>query len=359
MRHLYLLSLLFSIYCGALVYASEQSLSIICSLQECIQEKQNASSLHEFDFSDAEAAWLWEDLLGQNSELLCFNQANQYFYSALEQAQVEVKNALLDRAAECLQLGWIKLHPYLEAKPEMLRMDFSSSVAASKTNIEKKIAPYLLPKKHPFFSILGQICSGFRVLKDEEHLRLAGFQLLSVQPISHVSIATHSLVPGYLFKLYLDNNPFPQGNLPDWLRLVNRCEGAKNVRDLIQKKKLRYFSVPDKWLYAPAVFPADHSGLCQPVMLIVQNMNLVPPSDNLNAWKTVITPQHLKELYCILSHGFASAYVGPNIPYTVNGQFSCIDTEYVKRDVNLKQVLNFLSPEMQAYWKKLIKSGGR
>lgn len=46
--------------------------------------------------------------------------------------------------------------------------------------------------------------------------------------------------------------------------------------------------------------------------------------------------------------------VALNIPYTKKGNFSCIDTEYPKRNLNLNKIKLSLSPENQVYWDDLI-----
>lgn len=318
-----------------------RTLCLITSLCEGLQESHiDPSPELPVGFTDDDIYNLWIDLLDLQSQ----DEDIQAAFSLYQEKYPQNCGLVVKRLDQC----WEKYR----TKSELL-------LQGAQSPIEKKIAPYLLPSSSHLSPILTKICQNFRVLASLDHLALAGFKILSIQPISHVIIASHHLLPCYLLKIYLDNNPFQTFNLPDWQRLVNRCEGAKNVRDLIKKKKMKYFSVPNKWLYSPPVFSVPEGTVLQPVMLITEDMQLVSPSENLNAWKTLITKDHLDELYCILSHGYASAYVGPNIPYTKTGKFSCIDTEYVKREVNLKQVLNFLSPEMQIYWKLLCRTAGK
>lgn len=237
---------------------------------------------------------------------------------------------------------------HLETKAQQIELD--QNVFFS-NKMKKKIQPYLLPANHPAKAILDAIFSYNNVLKDELSFSNAGFITKTVTHASCIHVAVHPALPEYIFKIYLNNQRLLKGEKLGWKRLANRCEGADNVRKLIQKKKLKHITVPDKWLY---IIPT-HSLTNQPILLIETNMNLVSDTVSNAAWKQA-SKDVIDELYCILSHGYASSYVGPNIPYTVNGTFACIDTEYPKRKIKYNYVHDFLSNDMRAYWDSLIKT---
>lgn len=217
--------------------------------------------------------------------------------------------------------------------------------------MKKKIQPYLLPANHPAKAILDAIFAYNNVLQDEFSFSNAGFITKMITHGSLIHVAVHPALPDYIFKIYLNSQTLPKGEKAGWKRLVDRCEGAKNVRKLIQEKKLKHITVPDKWLY---IIPTN-SFTNQPILLIETNMNLASNDVSNAAWKKA-SKDVIDELYCILSHGYASSYIGPNIPYTLNGTFACIDTEYPKRKIKYDYVRNFLSDDMRAYWNSLIKT---
>lgn len=218
--------------------------------------------------------------------------------------------------------------------------------------------PYLLPLNHPVKKTLDKICLHSRIILNPETFKESGFHVLHHQRISKIRVASHPELNGYLVKVYLDCETVDLKKTPGWLRLARRCEGAKNVRDLIKRKGLKHFTVPRKWLYFP---PVDHlpegytRKTMQPALLVVTDMNIVSLEESLDAWWNKISTEHLDELYCILSHGFASAYLPFNIPYCKNGKFACVDTENPKREVKVKIARPYLSPEMLAYWDRLTQ----
>lgn len=219
-------------------------------------------------------------------------------------------------------------------------------------------APFLIPLSHPIKPILDAIFSQSRAIADEKALGEAGFQILYSQESSFIRVARHPALPGYLFKIYLDNEIRIKGGKPGWYWLKERCEGAKKIRRLIKKKGLRHFVVPEKWIYPLPLFPSSSGPIFQPIVLVVTDMNLVTREETKWAWKNLATVEVLDELYTILSHGYGSFFLTGNIPYSRVGQFALIDTEYPKRVINLKKVKGYLSEEMGAYWEFLIKKGG-
>lgn len=219
--------------------------------------------------------------------------------------------------------------------------------------MQKEIKPYCLPEKHPLVKSLDDIFANARVIENEETFAAAGFKVLFSQPSSYIKVAKHPKIPGYLFKLYLDNETRKKDNLDGWKWLVKRCMGAENVRNLIKRKKLKYFTVPDKWLY-PLPLLVPHHSTQQPLILIVQDMELVSGEETKQMWRLAKKKQ-IDELFMILSHGFSSCYLAQNIPYSQKGKFACIDTEHPKRNLNYHHVEAYLSPPMKNYWKKLTK----
>jgi hypothetical protein len=213
---------------------------------------------------------------------------------------------------------------------------------------------FFLPDSHWLKGALDDLFARGWPLKNRENFFSAGFTPIC-QRSSSMVVAAHDLIPGYLIKAYLDEEKRNKDRSRKWL--INRCLGAENVRNLIQSKRMKYFTVPEKWIYILPGFDAlnDHNN----AVLVVTNMQLTSEEKTKWAWKNVITKKHLDELYCILSHGFSSTYLVGNIPYTKQGTFTCIDTEYPERKLPFDKVSSYLSDDMRAYWESLVRQGGK
>lgn len=224
--------------------------------------------------------------------------------------------------------------------------------------IRKTIEPYLLPSTHPIKPILDQIFKTQRATLNEETLANAGFITKFIQPRSFIRVVSHPLMPGYLFKLHLDSELRQKRGKPGWHWFTLRCIGVEKVRHIIKKENLKYFIAPHKWIYP---LPADPSPPNSPTytrhltLLVVEDMELATKSENLNAWKTKITPKQLKELYTIIAYAKGSSYRAQNIPYTIHGKYAFIDTEYPDQKAHFSGIRTYLSPTMQAYWDDLVK----
>ncbi len=220
--------------------------------------------------------------------------------------------------------------------------------------LRDSIKKYLLPVDHPAKAVLDTIFFTTRAVRDEQALLDAGFVILFSQETSYIKVVSHPLLPGYVMKLNLDSETRLKKGKPAWYWLANRCKGAKRVRDYIRKKKLHYFDVPDKWVYIlPSTIPTD-GPVRQPILVIETDMQLVSHEETKLAWKTVPNEELLDQLYYLLKHGCGSRFLTGNIPYTKNGKFAFIDTEYPKRKITLSKATEYFSDEMQAYWLQLI-----
>lgn len=216
---------------------------------------------------------------------------------------------------------------------------------------KEKLQPYLLPLDHPAKAVLDSIFSHGNPLKNKKSFKKAGFTIISKNTSSLAYIAKHARLPGYLVKAYLQTRPKGRMGNESWMGFLMRCQGADNIRKLISSHHLRYFSVPDKWIYPlpkRAPFPPRE------VILVVTDSQLTPRSECQKAWKNA-SKACLDELYIILAHGYASTFLVGNIPYTKSGTFACVDTEFPIRKHKMERVIKYLSSEMGTYWSKLTK----
>lgn len=302
-------------------------------------------------FENADIASLWEKASLDSFVSSKIKKARTLFYN--EQNFTE--------ANELLEEAWEQIRGNVISRPEKDHQYYPNFSDNPLLNEEMRnaIQPYLLSLKHPMKPMLDEIFNQSRAIENEEAFENAGFDSIS----KFMRVAKHPLLPGYLLKVFLDSeHRLNQVKRPGWLRLVDRCEGAMFIRKLIKKEKIQHFVVPDKKIYPlppepiPRLLPGKEQQLA---VLLVTDMDLAEHELSREAWKTKITPEHLEELYTIISHGYASTYLATNIAYTNNGKFACIDTEFPQRKLNFDKVRHYLSEEMCVYWDELVKSGGR
>jgi len=217
------------------------------------------------------------------------------------------------------------------------------------TEFEKQISAYLLPEEHHLRGWLDLVFSDSHVLDNEESLRAAGFEVIACSS-RHAAIMTHPSAPGYVFKMYVNTEKrIPRNKISGVEWLLRRCIGARILRKWIARQGIRHFVVPEKWLY-PLSCKAKH-----PLVLIATDMQVESREMNAYVWKTLISHEHLDELYAILSQGYGSIYIEGNILYTKSGKFAFIDTEKPKHARDLTKIKPYLSESMQRYWDKLIR----
>lgn len=218
-------------------------------------------------------------------------------------------------------------------------------------------ADYLLPEDSFLKASLDIIFSNSHVLKNPKTFAAAGFDLISARSTG-MYVASHPDLPGHLIKAYIQSKKSKK----NWCWAVTRCMIARKIADLIKEKGLVHFEVPNKWIYPLSKnFIYEGQNLCEEnsqAVLIVTHMNLVDKKETVKAWKNA-TKRQVEELYCIISHGYASCTLCSNIPLTQNGKFACIDTENLRPYPSYHHVNRHLSKEMSDYWDYLVKTGGK
>lgn len=224
--------------------------------------------------------------------------------------------------------------------------------------MQASIAPFLLPIDHPIKPALDSIFSTSRAIENERTLVDAGFTVIAGPMLySFVIVARHPAVPGFVFKLYLDSESRLRKEIPHWKWLVRRCAGAWGIKKVIKRENIRYFSVPDKWLYVLPVYPYSNVLNPQPIVLVETDMEPEAPEVTKHMWKTAIRHKHLDELYSILKEGHGgrgTLCLPSNVPYTKSGKFAFTDTEDPRAELKLTHVTKYLSKDMQRYWDSLI-----
>lgn len=240
--------------------------------------------------------------------------------------------------------------------PKNLEYPHFSDNPAISAKMRHIIKPFLLPLDHPMYPVLQSIFTKYSVIKNASSLRKAGFTIVHSQKKSFIKVLSHPELKGYLLKVYTDSERnIPHGH-PGWRRFALRCSVAQKIKKIIVRHKIRHFVVADKWIY-PLPPPSKHRSARQPVVLIVKDMNIYGGADSRRAWEKKATHRTLKELYTIFSRGYGSVYLAGNLPYTHNGMFAFIDTEYGKRRLNLYNMKKYFSNRLQGYWTSLVRHG--
>ena len=226
---------------------------------------------------------------------------------------------------------------------------------ASASASRRPLKQHTLPANHPGKSALDAIFLSGRATKNASTFRACGFVTLFRQSRSFIRVARHPSLPGYLLKVYLDSEQRQKRKRAGWEWLLRRCEGAEKIRQILVKNRIKYFQVPEKWLY-PLPSHCESTSSKQPFVLLVEDMHLVSREKNNLAWKSLITKEHLDELYLIITRAGGSSYRPANIWLTRHGKFAFIDTEYPAQKCDYNSISSSLSPEMRNYWEYLTRS---
>lgn len=338
--------------------------SLLFHVQSEIEQTNNEISPVVFATKDIEN--LWSRALTLDSSLAHIQEE----YWLWHRYQSDDQKATLQRCVDVLKSTWLTANVSEEIVPEerhpIHRLhEYTQANLQNNSLIDKKIQreiePFLLPSNLQITPLVEQIFSASRPTLNSTAFVLAGFNILHMQPRSYIIVGIHPAIPGYLFKLYLDSELRKKNKVPGWKWFVKRCKGAELIRNVIIQKKIKNFTVPKKYIYVlpPATTPSKTRHINpKPVVLIVENMNLVNDDLNYAAWKLLVTPQILNELFIIISSANGSSYRPDNIPYTHSGTFAFIDTEYPHQHPDFNSIRPFLSSEMCNYWDRLIKEGG-
>lgn len=207
---------------------------------------------------------------------------------------------------------------------------------------------YLLPENHPLREPLTKLFHDPSPLESPEKLFEKGFKAIALKKQGTLFIGTHPTLPGYVLKFYLLPATTDEAT-SNYHTLLQRCRGAKKIRDLLKSRQSTLFTVPDKWLYE-----LPYSSKAYPLyILLATDMQILNLTESASAWKHKVTKEHLEELLAIIKIGSASTGLTKNVPYTKSGRFAFIDTEYPDRQLDLTEFTRYFSEEMQKVWKEI------
>ena len=224
----------------------------------------------------------------------------------------------------------------------------------------RQVQNYLIPDNHPIKEKLNEIFSRSRALADQESMKAAGFDTLPPQHQTQMIVAKHPELRGYVLKIYLDEQKYYRGR-PEHYHWIKRIKGTRLIRAYLNKHgDGSLFKAPQKWIYLlpddPS--PPSHDGR-KNFILVAEDMELFDEKMNESLWGSEwVTEDLLKTLYRITTDlGLRDSANPSNCPLSIDGKGAFVDTEvYHRSDVRYWKLTPFLSPSMQAYWKKITKN---
>lgn len=221
------------------------------------------------------------------------------------------------------------------------------------------VTPFLLPENHPIKARLDRIFSNSRVSQSSSTLKKAGFLSPEPRRVSKTVVTKHPKLQGYLLKLFTDE----QSNINDWQKLKRRIDGVNSINASIKKHGYEaLFTCPQKNLYPLPPKPSPGHGLHRKnFILVAADMNILRREANYAAWKgPEMTKEKLDAIYTVFEEvGLKDSVFAFNVPFTHDGTMAFIDTEIFDRwPISYDRLLRYLSPQMQKYWKELIRNGG-
>lgn len=249
----------------------------------------------------------------------------------------------------------------------VLTLCFSLTYAEDPTQIHhsyvsehvwEKVSPYLMPKKHPLKRRLNAMFSQARVLKGMKSLWLAGFTPAAPQKSTGVIVTKHKDMPGYIFKIYADNQRtvFRQPEYIDW---IGRASGAEYLRQEIAAAGWDdYFKAPKKWIYAlPADPTGTHPHTQKNFILVEEDMEILSPKKNKEKWHSAsVTAHFLNMLFHLLSTtGLIDGSKPANIPFCKDGKIAFVDTQWHhQKPAGFHKLFRILPENLWHHWQSLI-----
>lgn len=186
-----------------------------------------------------------------------------------------------------------------------------------------QLKSYFLPENHPIKSKLDSIFQDFNLPKTKETLKDKGFKKFNLRK-SGMIVCSHPKLKGYIIKLFPDGCPFQE-----WFPFIKRIQGSILIQAAIEANSYQsFFKVPKKWIY-----PLPHSNsrleTQRNFILVVEDMQLCPPSSNVEYYYSVISKKRLNALFTVITNNLLidSIFID-NIPHCLDGKIAFIDTEH-------------------------------
>ncbi len=224
----------------------------------------------------------------------------------------------------------------------------------------REVLPFLLPEEFEIKGKLDELFKDSRAILNSSSLKMAGFTISKPQEFSLIVVTKHPNFPGYIFKIYLDNEKKkPDTKAQDYF--IKRVKGSLAVQKCINENHLdAYFKVPKKWIYPlPAYGKQVKKYSHKNFILVEEDMQILTAKANMKAWKSsMVTKELLVGLHCILTEvGLIDCAKIDNIPFSKDGRVAFVDTEsFGFPKVPLHRLKEMIPSNMRSFWSKLIKT---
>lgn len=223
------------------------------------------------------------------------------------------------------------------------------------------IEPYLMPETHPLKNKLDKLFAHKRVLRSQRTLVKAGFEKKQPEPNSKVIVTRHKKMPGYIFKIYTDDNLTYYRDEPEYFTWMLRARGAKLVRHELKEQGWQaFFKAPRKWIYPlPPTTKARSYHLQKNFILVEEEMDILSDQKIRKKWHDgTITKSHLEMLcFLVTKLGLRGGCKYDNIPICKDGRLAFIDTQNNLRwPLPYDRLFQILEGELAAYWNELINT---
>lgn len=183
----------------------------------------------------------------------------------------------------------------------------------------------------------------------QKTLVAAGFMVKRRSSDHKMMVASHSTVPGYLFKKF--GRRVPCGDQRENYR--TRVRGAEEIRALIEKHRLGRLTVVRKWIYQ--LPPQFASGRRCPELLVVERADLLSKNESKRRYQTIdrVTLEQL----CRVLHAFSGFDAAiHNLKFTTAGQIAFFDTEsYDRPHRPIERTFRYLFEELTKESRKIAE----
>ena len=222
-------------------------------------------------------------------------------------------------------------------------------------DIWNEVEPYFLPINHPIKKKLDRIFQKKRVTLTEQTFVEAGFKITRLNRPFNAVVTGHKDLKGYLVKVYLDS----QFSIPEWQMWLRRIKGIETIQHCLDKHQFTEFILPKKWIYPLPVEPSpplNEAYSRKNFILVVEDMQILDHKKNAKAYKEMLTPNLLNDLYTILNEcGLTDCIWIGNMPFTKGQKITFIDTELFHNGIpEFETLKKYFSDPMKDHLDKLI-----
>jgi len=264
---------LLAIFCSQVVDADlnedDKAFYAISSLRyhlNCLIKNERAEKpSNDIDFRDSDISALWRKAShGPHSDQIKTIQA---LYSKAIRPNKSINLDTLSQASDALEALWREINSAFR----------ENNIASAGFNTSD-YSRFFLPAEHRLRKALDGIFTHAYPTKNTSSLTSAGFKIIC-QRASTMVVASHKELNRYLIKAYMDDERKNATRSHQWL--IKRCLGAENIRNLIRTKKIKHFTVPDKWIYILPGYDQFNDG--NNALLVVSRVSVVSDDESAKA----------------------------------------------------------------------------